>query len=376
MKLTPRKSAMTFVRRLVANRTIAITPPQIQRRIIPIVMTTSLGLWAGVTNGQAVPATQPSLATTNAALEAKVRALEAKVDKLESNQQQTQADISTAVQNVLHDADQHSQFMSTTELASGYDPAIGYVVRSDDGNFSIHPGVVLDFRNMTSYREKIPAGGGGETAKTGYDTQNGFDLTRARLTLDGNFTKNITYFVQLSADQGAPLSLLDAFGVYRFESLPSVALKAGQFKDPIWHERNLSEATLMAVDRSMVENLLGGGQTGRVQGVALLYDQDRLRAQAALHDGFNSINTKFYDAGGLGAGVGGGAGVTPTDFGVSGRAEYMVIGNRTPEFNPYSQYDRQFSSLGAKQDILVLGTGADVSQANDNDVIFHTVDAQ
>ena len=54
----------------------------------------------------------------------------------------------------------------------------------------------------------------------------------------------------------------------------------------------------------------------------------------------------------------------------------MVIGNRTPDFNPFTEYDRQFSSLGDKQDILVLGVGGDWSQANDNNIAFHTVDAQ
>ena len=111
-------------------------------------------------------------------------------------------------------------------------------------------------------------------------------------------------------------ALLDAFGVYHFVNSP-FALKFGQFKDPIWHERNLNEASLLAVDRSYVESLLGGGQTGRVQGAALVYDKDRLRTQVVFHDGFNSINTKFFDDGGIGSGVGSGAGVTPTDFGLS-----------------------------------------------------------
>ena len=42
-------------------------------------------------------------------------------------------------------------------FTSGYDPAVGFVIRSDDGQFSLHPGIVMDFRNMTSYREERPA---------------------------------------------------------------------------------------------------------------------------------------------------------------------------------------------------------------------------
>jgi hypothetical protein len=94
-----------------------------------------------------------------------------------------------------------------------------------------------------------------------------------------------------------------------------------------------------------------------------------------IHDGYDSINTKFIDAGGIGTGSTGGAGVTPTDFGVSGRLEYLTIGDRTTDFNPFTEYD-QFTALGARQDILVLGGGFDYSQAGSNGVLFHTVDAQ
>ena len=90
---------------------------------------------------------------------------------------------------------------------------------------------------------------------------------------------------------------------------------------------------------------------------------------------FNSQNTKFFDAGGVGAGAGGESGVAPTDFGFSGRAEYMLIGDRTSAFNPFNEYE-QFTSLHAQQNILVIGGGADYSQANSNTLIAHTVDVQ
>jgi hypothetical protein len=327
------------------------------------------------TRAAAAQATAPAsadaapTAATIADMQARLNAMQAKLDSIQANQAEAEADRAAVIKQVLADAD------AQTELSSGYDPNVGFVIRSGDGAFSFHPGAVLDFRNMTSYRESIPVKGGGETGKTGYDTQNGFDITRARFTFDGNYTKDIYYFVQLSADQGAPFSLLDAYGTYHFEQTP-LSFKVGQFKDPLWHERNLSEANLLAVDRSLVESLLGGGQTSRVQGAALVYDQDRLRAQAVIHDGYDSINTKFYDAGGNPSGIAGGAGVTPTDFGTSGRVEYLVIGNRTPDFNPYKEYDGGFTALGDTQDILVLGGGYDYSQAGDNNIIFQTVDAQ
>jgi hypothetical protein len=313
-----------------------------------------------------------------------IHQLQAKVEKLEANQTAGKeanhpttpaisAENSSA--SVEADANHRSQFLDISNpFTAGWDGK-EFILRSENGDFTLHPGVVLDIRNMTTFRQSIPAKGGGETNSTGYDTQNGFDLSRARLTLDGTIDHNIGYFFQVSSDQGAPLSLLDAYATYRFTESP-FSIKVGQFKDPLFHERSLSEARLMAVDRSLLEYLLGGGQTSRVQGIALLYDKDRIRGQAMLHDGFDSINTKFFDAGGLGAGVGGGAGVTPTNFGASSRGEYLVLGDRSEDLHPFADYDGGFTSLGYQQNILVAGAGADFSQAGSNDVIFHTVDLQ
>jgi hypothetical protein len=319
-------------------------------------------------------AAQPSsVQQDNAELRSEVDQLKTKVEKLEANQPAT-SQPSQQTPAIVPNTNQSS--FNAFRFTSGYDPAVGFVLRSDDNQFSLHPGFVFDFRNMTSYREKLVPNSGSEVPKAGYTTENGFDVTRARLTFDGRATDYVTYFIQFQDDQGTSFGLLDAYWAYHFGKDSPFALKVGQFKDPIWHERNLSEATLLTVDRSLVEALIGGGQTGRVQGIDLMYDKDRLRTQLVFHDGFNSINTKFFDAGGLGAGVTAGSGVTPTNFGASGRAEFMLIGDRTPEFNPYTEYDKQFTALGDKQDILVLGGGADFSQASSNDVLFHTVDLQ
>lgn len=330
----------------------------------------------------ATPTTKPTiedLEARNAALEHRVENLESKLDAVQATQQQTAEKIAAqnaAIAEVLEDADKHTQLLlSSSPLSSGYDPSLGFVIRSADGNYSLHPGLVFDYRNMTSYREAIPKGDGGETDKIGYDTQNGFDITRFRLIFSGSFTPYINYYLQVSDDQGQGFTLLDAFANYKWDLNSPFGIRAGQFKDPVWHERNISEARLLAVDRSLVEAILGGGQGSRIQGVGLTYDKDRLRGLVVYHDGFYSQNTKFYDAGGVGAGVGGAAGVTPTDYGVSGRVEYLAIGNRTPTADGFTEYE-QFSALGDKQDILVLGAGADYSEAGSNDEFLHSFDAQ
>jgi hypothetical protein len=348
---------------------LAIRALSVWRMTVNSIIALSLASFLCVSRAGADATTQPDSASQdNAELRGEVDQLKAKVDQLETNQQPS------LPAPVIPDTSQSA--FHAFHFTSGYDPAVGFVIRSDDGLFSLHPGIVMDFRNMTSYREELLPNSGSEVNKPGDSTQNGFDLTRFRLTFDGRVTQNITYFVQLQDDQGQTFGLLDAYWAYHFGKDSPFAIKVGQFKDPVWHERNLSEADLLAVDRSLVESLLGGGQTARVQGIDLVFDQDRLRGQLVFHDGFNSGNTKFFDAGGLGAGVGAGAGVTPTNFGTSARAEYMLLGDRTPNFNPYTEYDKQFTALDDKQDILVAGGGADFSQASSNDVLFHTVDLQ
>ena len=333
-----------------------------------LVIAVMMACLAGISRAASGPTTQPDSATQDQAeLRSEVNQLKAKVERLESNQSAASTRPSIPGTNPAA--------FPAFHLTSGYDPAVGFVLRSDDGQFSLHPGMVVDFRYMASYREKLPANSGSEVATPGYTTEEGFNVSRFRITFDGRVTQNFTYFLQLQGDEGTSFGMLDAYGAYHFGSSP-FALKVGQFKDPIWHERNLSEADLLAVDRSLAETLLGGGQTARVQGAGIIYDQDRLREQLIFHGGFNGGNTKFFDTGGLGTGVGGGAGVTPTNFGASTRTELLILGNRTPDFNPFTEYDKQFSALEDTQDILVAGAGLDFSQAGNNDVIFHTADIQ
>jgi len=65
----------------------------------------------------------------------------------------------------------------------------------------------------------------------------------------------------------------------------------------------------------------------------------------------------------------------PIDWGISGRGEYLLVGDRDPNFDPYYEYD-QFSARGDKQNILVTGGGFDYSESGANKLVMHTVDAQ
>jgi hypothetical protein len=325
---------------------------------------------------RAAATTQPA---SNVAMQQRIANLQARIDAL---LQKRQAGNDVVLQQMQADAQRHSQLMSVDpqsagDVSGGYDPDIGFLFETADGNFSLHPSLLLQARYAVDDRNRILPGYGGTTGKVGDDTQNGFELTRLRLSVDGNvLSPLLNYYVQIAQDSSmSEVTLLDAYALYRVSAQSPLALKVGQFKDPAWHEQNLLESHLMAADRSLVSALVGGGELDRVQGGAVLYDENNVRGQLVLHDGYDGLNTPFYGPSGLGTSVNAGGGMAPTNWGASGRAEYLAIGDREPAFNPFSEYD-QFTALGDKQDILVLGGGFDYSESGSNKLLYHTLDIQ
>jgi hypothetical protein len=202
------------------------------------------------------------------------------------------ADIDATVSSVLTDADRRSHLIADSRAAvAGWDN--GFYLRSDDGNFVLRPGVQAQFRNVTTFREDAKNSGDDS------DLKNGFEIRRLRFRFDGNaFTPDLTYsFVRDVNRGGGGVSLLDAWVNWKFSD--PWAVKLGQFKDPAHHELLVSGFSQLAVERTLVNQLLGGGLTDRVQGVSVVYGgyakDNPLYAEATFHDGANSKNTDFRD---------------------------------------------------------------------------------
>src|SRR5205814_9312692 len=142
---------------------------------------------------------------------------------------------------------------------------------------------------------------------------------------------------------GANLTLENAYVQYRFRSDWSV--RAGQWKDNVFHEENVRSSHQLAVDRSLVNELLGGGNTDYVQGVAMVYDKGgALRGEVSFHDGVSSGNTDFVDR--------------STNFGFSGRAEYAIMGG----YSGYSDFTAAHIGGRESEDMLIVGAGFDWTQ--------------
>jgi len=182
---------------------------------------------------------------------------------------------------------------------------------------------------------------------------------------DGNvFSPDLTYLFQWATDRhdGIP-KLEQAWAKYHLPGTPW-SIKAGQYKDPLDHEQITSTQHTAAVDRTLTDDLFANGE-GFIQGVSLIYDDSKsLRAEVAFTDGLRSANTNFQD---YPTTVTTGN-APPADWGAAGRVEYKFTGD-------WKEYQR-LSAYGSTRDLLVIGAGADYTEAGDTDALTHVVDLQ
>jgi hypothetical protein len=326
-------------------------------RILPAAVAGALGMGAV---GTAAFAAEPSTRE----LMDQIQQLQSKVQQMEATQQQqgatTEAQATDAtVDSVLRDAERRSQLLQDNGgILAGYEKG-KFIIRSADGNFLINPNLQLQLRHVSSLREDaVDVDDDGNIIDTDSDrVDSGFEVRRAKFAFDGHaYTPDLTYKLGWeSSTNGGGVSLEDAWVRYAFAD--EWALRGGQFKDNWSHEESVSSKRQLAADRSLMNELLAGGLTDYVQGVAVIYDPGgQFRGEAAFHDGASSVNTNFTD--------------DESDWGVSARGEYALIGDGISK-----AYD-DFTALGNDDELLVLGAGTDFSQAGDADLWFHTVDAQ
>lgn len=296
---------------------------------------------------------------TTAELMDQIKQLQAKVAELETRQTTvSDAQVSATIDSVLRDAEKRSQLFQMEGFTAGHDGK-NFWLKSADGNYTLSPRFQFQFRNVTNFQDD-------GSDDDDFDTQHGFEIRRMKLEFLGNaFTPNLTYnFRWSTSSSGGGLTLENAFIIYQFSD--QWAFRAGQWKDNVFHEESVSSGEQLAVDRSLVNEVLAGGITDYVQGASLIYNakDSPVRAEVALHDGANTDNTNFTDSGGPGATL---LDVAP-NFGVSGRVEWAMNNN-------FAGYD-DFTARGNKDDLLVVGGGFDWTQGGDINVVFHTVDVQ
>lgn len=301
----------------------------------------------------------------------KIQELQDKVAALEARQASNSKDLAATIDGILRDAERRSQLLATNgEASAGYDG--GFFIKAGDA-WVLRPGAQFQFRNITNYREEAKPGGDSAI-------DNGFEIRRMRFFLAGNvFSKDLDYYIEWDTDRnGGSVFLNEAWARYFFAD--EWGLRAGQFKELSSHEWLVGPKRSMAVESSLVDNLLGGnGIGGYTQGVTLIYGGERnnnnpFAVEAGYIDGAAQSNTDFTSRGEPlpvpepTVGYLMPPGKHAFDFGITGRAEYKVMGD-------WADY-KDFTAKGTKQDLLVVGAGGDWSQGGDGNLILASADIQ
>ena len=295
---------------------------------------------------------------TDQALDEKINGLLSQVQQLKSEQaairqQQQEQERQSVLQQTLTDADRHSQLLDLQGITAGYEDG-RFLLRSEDGNFLLHPWLQLQFRSTTDYRED------GKLKGKEDDAQTGFEVRRLKFGVDGNlFSPDLTYLFQFAVDRhtGA-VGLEMAWVKYHFDNTP-FAVRAGQFKDPLDHEQLSASRYFPAIDRTLVDDVFANAE-GFVKGVSVIYDPGNIvRAEAAFTGGEKNVNTNFQQF--PTAGI-------PADWGAAARVEYKAFGG-------WRDYE-QITAYGIRRDTLVFGGGADYTETGHSDALLHVADVQ
>jgi hypothetical protein len=343
--------------------------------------------WVGGRAGAAEPTQQELLD--------EIRALQAKVERLEAASQprqdqapqlaQTQKSPTTSqtqaagggrdatVDSVLRDADSRSNpaLMAEEGFTAGYHNG-KFLIQDAAGNFVLNPNIQFQARYVFNDRQASTA----DPDDSDENVQDGFEIRRLKFAFDGNaFGKALTYQFKWATNRANGTPLLEdawarwAMGETFGDASKSWALRVGQFKDPTFHEEITSSKRQLAVERTLLNEVLAGGLTDFIQGVTFIWDDgpkgSPLRAEIGYSDGPNTDNTNFQNGGGLPASF---PGLGAPNYGAFGRVELLAGGD-------WKQYD-DFTAMGNKGSMFVLGAGASYAEFGQGDVLFHTADAQ
>lgn len=198
----------------------------------------------------------------------------------------------------IADAQSRSSLLLATNNA-GHDGK--FFVASEDGRFRLDLSGQIQLRYLAAFRDDE---GGVD------DFVGGFQTRRSKITFSGHvFDESLRFKISNEFNRSSGNDRVsDAYIEKRFED--GVRLRVGQMKLPFLREFLDSSSRQLAVDRSLVSNIFS---LGRTQGVQLSHHADRWIAEFAYSDGARSNDIDF--------------GADPTDWSVTGRAEWLAAGS-------------------------------------------------
>jgi hypothetical protein len=233
------------------------------------------------------------------------------------------------VADVLADADSRSSLLQEGSATAGWDGHPFLASGGADGNFRLELEGRTQYRYILNRQDDEAEDAGGDT------TRAGFEARRVRTIFSGHVVDpSITYKVQATFNRGGGAFILeDAFIQKDFEN--GVYLRGGQFRPPLTREAIVSTFRTTTVERSIAH---GAIELARTQGIEIGWSNDTVGLRGSFHDGDAGQNTSAL--------------ARDTEFAISGRAEWIAVGEA-----PWKQFN-DFTGWRGDSFGLLLGAGA------------------
>lgn len=250
------------------------------------------------------------------AMKAELAAMRAELTQLKSDAPTTttypaNAELKAATEAAMLDAQTRINYQADQMLA-GHDGK-KFFLESADGNFSLGLSAQGQVRYIYNHRENAPVSAPPDIDDG--DDLSGFQLRRMKVKGDGYIADpKIGYNFTFASNRDSNATILEEFAVsYEFDS--GVELSAGRFKAPFAFDELTSSSRQQAVERSLINEQFTIGFTEGIQ--AGFNPADDVLVRVMLNDGA-----------GAGEGGNGDFNETPTDFAITGRADFTIGGSK------------------------------------------------
>ncbi|MEM1330567.1 MAG: hypothetical protein AAGG07_08405 [Planctomycetota bacterium] len=236
----------------------------------------------------------------------------------------------------------------------------GFFIGSGDGNNTLNIGVLQQFRytyngnsGVDAVAETTPPSGIGRAE--GDDSSVGFTNNITQFDFTGNIINpDLNYHIQFELQSGSA-TLTDAYATYTLDN--GVTIGWGQVRVPLMHEfYRVQDGGQLGASRGPSTSYL---DVDRTQGVWAHYRQDQWEGFAVISDGANGDNT--------------GVGMSPADFSITVRGNYLFSGD-------WDRFNDATSFRGSEDAFYVGGvfhyqTGGETEGTADTDVLVYGADA-
>ena len=268
-----------------------------------------------------------------AAMRAELAQMRAELAQLRGDTASSQAtaDLHAATNAALEDARTRINY-ETEELYAGHDGK-KFVLSDPEGNFLLNIGGQIQGRYV--YNNRSGQTGGAITAANDLA---GFQLRRMKLKFSGHLgDPKIGYAATIVSNRDSLDTALELATIsYKFDN--GIKVTGGRFKGPFSFDELTSSTRQQAAERSAVNDVFTIGHTEGIQLESK--PADGLKLRVMLNDGAG--------AGEITSAAGGFADFNENrvDFAVTGRADYVVVGDKSMKFaKDYTSWSDDEASL-------------------------------